>query len=383
MPRPCRRGQIRDPDTNRCRKPRREEMRQPALTPEERAARRKEKERELREFREKQYTEDKDLVDFFGYGDEFYFVKIFGTGEAVRGQVGRNPITATGISGPYGLVHMRHEEYGIDAYVFAEKHVRFSCPQDYTRIDTYLDSLLRTSDVFIDVFVETPVLKQINYVDFTSGLAYLRHLFHPCIGERSQCPYTNARVHFADLRSTVIDPEANLYRNYFLDILGGIGDIPIRNKAELITYLGDKAGLVITNKQDPDQDIASFIAGGIMKHVPRIRRNFKSSRFGRQLLQFMGQEFYNQLSMNRFSPVSILGPILDMYSLARMFKDFGEGDGSQPRYANNIVFYGGGMHAEIHSKFMKQVGFRTVEAVMNESEDVCINMQAIKQPFFS
>jgi hypothetical protein len=76
--------------------------------------------------------------------------------------------------------------------------------------------------------------------------------------------------------------------------------------------------------------------------------------------------------------------IADTYTLARIFKDFGNKDLpiDQPDKAHNIIIYAGNSHSDIYRKFLKSIGFIQISKT-GELDNTCIDMKKIRQPFFS
>lgn len=359
------------------------------LGTEERLRARAAKEHALALAREKEYADVVDYVATCGGGE--YVELCRGWLERVRDlrdatpPADLSPMVASGISGPFVLVHMRHAELDMEVYLFGERHETPSCPPDYTRIDVYLDNLLRTSDKFIDVFLESSVYTDPSEIRLTSGLAYLRQLFHWCVGERTRCPYPNARIHFNDLRASVIAAENNRYRHYFLDIMSyrdstkTVGD----EFRAWVRHLEAKTELVV-DKSSPMHSIARFLVLSLAK-IPRIRRNLNTPHIKKKLLVFMCEQFL--VALNEQCLVSVTALVLDFYGLARMFKDFGDDVPLTPRRAKNIIMYGGAMHTKTHAKFMEVLGFEVVEAVRYDdvvsAAPMCVDMGSVVQPFFT
>jgi len=288
--------------------------------------------------------------------------------ERIRGEESSQPIIASGISGPFVMAHLHHDALGMDVYLFGETHIAFECPPTNTRVDVYLDNLLKTSPKFIDLFIETHVLMRPIEI-YTSGLDYMRQMFLPCIVDRSRCPYKNARVHFNDMRSerSSKDGESDLdvYDDEFLDFIES--SLPFD---AWLAHLKTRAG---------SQDVSEFLLSGLMG-VPRIAKNVNRSRFKDQLIAFIREQIDIHLALQQAFSIQAL--VLDIYSLARMFKDFGAGS-NKPRYAENVIVYAGAWHVKRHCKFLYSLGFKAVEGSRSSGDNMCLDMSSIKQPLFT
>jgi hypothetical protein len=250
----------------------------------------------------------------------------------------------------------------VHVYLFGEKHDTPSSDPVHTRIDVYLDNLLKTSEKRIDVFIESAAYSTpISITDKASGLYYLRQLFLPCIVERSRCPYKNARIHFNDLRPSSSDAH-NMYRNHFLEILDAQLPYPawLQNLRQQ-TNLGDT--------REPEH-IAEFVMNNIMKWVPRIAKNVHQSHVKHILIQFIKDKFLAAIQAQKVGDIRML--VVDMYSLARMFK----GDDTK-----NIVLYAGAAHTKIHAEFLYEIGFEIIESIRN-SGHMWLSLDRIRQPLF-
>lgn len=383
MPKPCRNHQVRDPVTNRCRKrlPEEDTRARRKMSARERLQARQKKERELKSARNATF----DMMDMEDPSVKSWFVRMSKFLNPRRPPPAAPPIVS-GISGPHMMLHMRHVGMGMDVYLFGELHKSTECPSDYTRVDVYLDELIRSSPKFIDVFVESSV-----YVDpmlhIGSGLGYLRELFLWCIGERSRCPYTNARIHFNDLRSLPDDRGGARYRHFLLDIIGFKDDTEPSIHGEYLSWVRNleaKTDLVLSKYDiDPKDTIARFLTVNLLR-IPRIRRNLNNVDVKVKLVPFIYKQF--RLVLEKELLVTVRALVMDLYGLARMFKDFGEGP--MPRHAKNIIMYSGSVHTETHARFLDVMGFKVVESVRSNSNNLmsapmCVDMTGIKQPLFA
>ena len=91
--------------------------------------------------------------------------------------------------------------------------------------------------------------------------------------------------------------------------------------------------------------------------------------------------------------INIVTILPDLYNLARMFKKYnlnkpgfqGARRNDQPEEAHNIVVYAGDQHSQRVRRFLNRLGFEEIDKTgqSENSDDTCINMKSIRQPFFS
>jgi hypothetical protein len=84
---------------------------------------------------------------------------------------------------------------------------------------------------------------------------------------------------------------------------------------------------------------------------------------------------------------------IDMYLICRIFKEFdsdkpgfvGATQYDQPRHSKNIVIYAGDQHSQRCRRFLNKLQFAEVGKTgdANDNNDTCINMEKIRQPFFT
>lgn len=124
------------------------------------------------------------------------------------------------ISGPKTLTRHVSQKYGMIVYIFGERHGYLdacSSPSESHKniwsIEAYLDNLFKTTNAFIDFYVEAPGYyrgdpSRVSDRPDSPNMGYLnrvRHMFYKCIEEeyRSDPSCSLVRAHFGDSRERV------------------------------------------------------------------------------------------------------------------------------------------------------------------------------------
>jgi hypothetical protein len=107
-----------------------------------------------------------------------------------------------------------------------------------------------------------------------------------------------------------------------------------------------------------------------------------------QLSDYEYINFFNKLSLF-FDELLLLNAVLvDIYTLARMFKKFelntrNTRKTDEPEEPHNIIMYAGHVHSERVRRFLKKLEFDIISESKGWRLDFCVDIRHFEQPFFS
>jgi len=315
------------------------------------------------------------------------------------------------ISGPMSLSYYTSSEYDMKIYIFGEIHgIEGQCRElyqdktNYLDITEYLHKVFLNSDKFIDFYLEDPLFRTINPDIKNTFLSRLRHDFIECLNPntRSECIYKTVRTHFVDARSKQKGKFIIATNPFgkFLYILKK--NIPYK-ETPYTEYLKK---LLELNTYD---DIASFIIETAI-NIPIIKKELKKCYLDRELvisifrkiisflyksrkinidrLHIVMSLFYDGHKLDKYdndflsdSLISIEAPIVDIYTICRMFKIFKKTDNlpDKPRY---IIYYAGKSHSQLVRFFITQLKFSNKLLLEDKSSNSrCLYIDGIKLDF--
>ena len=299
----------------------------------------------------------------------------------------------------------------------------------------FLEELVRTTDVFLDIFLEFPAMNKgaesynYNFDPFSNidssniRLKKLFKKFKNCI-TRSDQKCRLARFHYFDTRfydNNGVLEGVNIVSSFRLKVYNIITTFYkeewaskfkklLRNNPDFIDMLrnlnSDKMlDFFMTQTRNKyvdkeldkiDKDIykaiINFAEYEIKERIVLYKRlwqtnvpiilNFKSSD---KIFVNCFMEIFN-------STLYINSLVANMYLLARIFKNFDNKDQTlidQPSKAHNIIIYAGDKHSELCRKFLNQnLGFKQIadsgiKEIIPGDNMHCLNMKTIQQPLFS
>jgi hypothetical protein len=360
--------------------------------------------------------------------------------------------TPKAISGPYTLTLLRNEEYNKNIYIFGEIHgydfncmdlcpvkcknkqcpsgktcnpttgrcvkdmcKNKQCPHgkscntttgrcvkepniafeiakkcDNMDIQDYLVELLKTTPVFIDLFIET----QKGY-DFLGErgkdfLSILRGMMRKCIlrdkyKDIAFCK--NARVHFVDVRwkyDNLIHKAENIFESSVIELE------TVKNKISEM-YVNNRPGISSTRKildklreyrQTSDYDKFYNWVWDIIINTAYVKKELSRTYLRDKLIPAFKEElhqivFDSMSFVKKFNNVekfvqendyvkgfmiSINAIVLDIYLLCRVFKKYIHPniDVNQPDEARNIIIYAGEAHDVSEKAILRELGFKTI-----------------------
>lgn len=299
----------------------------------------------------------------------------------------------------------------------------------------FLEELVRTTDVFLDIFLEFPAMnkgnKSYNYnfdpfSNIDSSNIRLKKLFKKfknCV-TRSDHKCRLARFHYFDTRfydnkgvlegvNIISSFRLNVYNiittfykeewaSKFKDLLKNNPNFidmltNLNSEKVLDFFMTETRNKYVEKELDKiDKDIYKAIINfaedeikeRIVLYKPLWRRNvpiiLNSKSSDTSFVNCFMEIFNSTLYINSL--------VASMYLLARIFKNFDNQDQSlidQPSKAHNIIIYAGDKHSELCRKFLnknidfKQIADSGIKEIIPGDNMHCLNMKTIQQPFFS
>ena len=354
----------------------------------------------------------------------------------------RNSIpTPKFIGGPSCLTVYHSSEHNKTIYIFSEIHqiamdwdctnVRGTTFNQNTQmsVEDFLVTLLKTSNVFLDIFIETAPFEKDNkaypsfYVD--GRLTRIHNQLNKCIHSETRSGDIDCmagRTHWIDNRRrpnfpflqinnfepselTTIDEKNRIisdiksYKRELLEIS------KIKDNSEIYDYASKKIIAYVTNsKQIKKVDvrlglqIQSFLLSELRKDI-YAEELYSIIISSKKILELVEEpvEHIDFTALSRWitffrSEIRDFGIIMmDYYTLMRMFKTFKKKKDQkvdQPTKANNIIIYAGQTHSNRYGRCLQHLGFKLYEktgtVTVDQSKETknCINTDSITMPFF-
>jgi hypothetical protein len=349
--------------------------------------------------------------------------------------------TPSFIGGPSCLTVYHSSHHNKTIYIFSEIHqLAMDCTNvgssqgttfnqnTQMSVEDFLFTLLKTSNVFLDIFIETAPFDKYDeeyhsfYVD--GRLTRIHNKLNKCIHSetRSDIDCIAGRVHWIDNRRsyyfpfvqidnfkpselTTIDQKNKIISNIevYKDELLKISELTDNN--EIYDYASKKIIAYVTNsKQIKKVDamlglqIQSFLLSELRKHIYK-NESYSYIKSSKKILEIIDEPVekidFSELSMwiTFFSSESrdFGVTMMDYYTLMRMFKKFEKKKDQkvdQPTKANNIIIYTGEVHSNRYGRCLQHLGFtiyeKTGTVIVDQKKEPknCINTDSITMPFF-
>lgn len=267
------------------------------------------------------------------------------------------------ISGPYAVEKLISEDGDRIIYLFYDYHRKTKCQSNAIDVYHFFDELFKQpSDYVIDFMLEVEPNHQTNSENDTLQLVKLWKLLENCYStDKSICPYQNVRIHWTDIRVKGLLKQFNdilsvmqAYGNNPDDFLSSAGKSKEELEENFLTVLGN-----IDSKFE-NLDIL-LEETKIIKQINNITdidiRNELFNEIKRKIrnrYEYFQHVLYRRSKFDHFlfsSLLDFVASFLDGYTVARMLRNFGEDS------MKNIIFYGGGAHAEKISELLQDIGY--------------------------
>ena len=288
--------------------------------------------------------------------------------------------TPSFISGPLSLTYHKSDEYNMNIYIFGEIHnAKQNCKvlkkSNYMDISEYLQKLFLNSDKFIDFYLEDFMFRTLS-VGRKAFLNSLRTDFTMCLNpeSRSKCVFKTLRTHFVDIRrihtgsSLFVTTQIEKAMLYLLKKTNDDSDYlqVIKDLSELNSY----------------KKIASYILDTI-DNISILQKELDRSLLDRELIisAFRDIKKWRSLFRKNISHKDIRkilriiqAPIVDIYTISRMFKSFKKTN-YFPQTPKNIIYYAGDSHSTVARKFLEKLKFKKMLSIRSGANSKrCLKM---------
>ena len=254
------------------------------------------------------------------------------------------------------------------------------CERSSMKANEWIIRVLKSADVFVDVFIETaPPIKtffgseyeEYEYELRPGTLADLIKELNKCVSQGENCPAPNSRIHGVDVRQigrvlktqieTVYpDPEASDVT--FDEAVLNVVDMSVNIFASV-------------KMQKQIQGLPKCI---FKKLVGKFTKNLKNC-----LLEINIPEI--SYSDRIISLTECIGGVLmDIYLLGRLFKTFdATEERGQPTHVHNAIIYTGLYHSAEYKSVLESCGFKIVfENQSSGPKDQCVDISEMPYPLF-
>ena len=307
------------------------------------------------------------------------------------------------ISGPISLTYQRSNKYDMKIYIFGETHGKANNCRDLginqllsnMDISNYLHQLFLNSDKFIDFYLEDELFRTNEPNRNKDFINMLRYDFDKCLNptKRSKCMFKTIRTHFVDSRRIqkgYVFIGTNEIENFIHDLLKE-KSAQQNNDATIYKLLKLKSYIDITN----------YILE-MSTNIPIINKELNRSSLDKKIIidifrsiipriyfELFNIDKWNSLFRTKSSDaeriellVLIQIPIVDVYTIARMFKTFKKTK-YLPDKPRHIIYYAGNIHSDIVKMFLEKLDFENVFSRYSNktSSTRCLNVEKLTLNF--
>lgn len=331
-------------------------------------------------------------------------------------------------------------------YLFGEMHAKVTdCPSNSKKnntllIENYLEQLIDTTDVFLDIYFEFPGFHELKYnvsvdrmlhPDLRLGKLFTK--FSTCIQTltRKANICKTSRIHYIDARRLELlgTSDVNWLGIFILSNINRQDSFEISNVKNFISSnkkrIQDIFKSLLTNNIEEykqfwilqiyqtdlvskelsrsflKKDIFNFIKSKVEIEAAKLYNNTTFYNFVSYLynnINNVDKKYLQYLKNFDLFTVPINSLIVDTYTLSRIFKEFNiKNKLLQPVKPQNIIVYAGDAHCDAYRDFFDYIGLQKTEESGISYDDYinnqkyglgknimknCLDMSNIKQPIF-
>ena len=304
------------------------------------------------------------------------------------------------ISGPMSLTYQTSKEYDMNVYIFGEAHgMEKNCMElkksNYMNVTNYLKKVFSNSDKFIDFYLEDVLFRTVKSGRREDFLTMLRDDFTDCLhpSKRTKCKFKTIRAHFVDVRQIEKKSDPYLTSPIYELIFYSLGwtdkkptDKKISNKVALLnSYEGVAKYMLNIAINTPiiqkELDRCSLDKEKMLSIFYNILINMYPVFFDIKTLKLLSRKEISDQEKAVILTI-IAGPIVDIYTIARMFKTFKKTN-YFPVKPKNIIYYAGEAHSGFVRAFLNSLGFNLQFRRSPDTETYvrCLDMKGIRMDF--
>jgi len=306
---------------------------------------------------------------------------------------------------PCSVNALYNKEKNMYVVVFGEYHNSNLRRQhnngNQVQIATYIEQLVSTQPYFFDIFLEATYRKDMWFITNSQAINDIQRKMERCfvpIARKTSFP--NARCHLADFRkylpyNTLINKIAE--QNIILD----------EDLKALLLSNNPYAAAAALNKQTLDkfdfelfksiQKILVKNEGKVLKQYNKLLSKELRKQIKQHILLYSWENYFKKkiyadvisskitihqhkvLAINNLRSTLIRAPLLDYYTLMRMFRTFDNKNSYTPNTMNNIIIYSGFQHSGLYCYVLDKLGFVSTYSNNNcKKKETCVSIKDFK-----
>ena len=306
------------------------------------------------------------------------------------------------IYGVRQIIFMKSEELSMKICLMNDTHsLDYKCGSDINAISGpyFIKEQTKFATCFVDVYLEIPYIHKSDQKILYARNSYMKELRSGNMGEcfkwsKNKCKYHNLRAHNINLRNNdfLFDVISKFFSNVFYKVRVEPPDEEFRNKVSeifkdkdtLIRYMEtiiqkNKIKKQIDNVRN--QEIKDKIIFFLNKwlYEPEINFKYLEANYILNVVDNLSGNLERDKVMVKnifYSITGYTGVIMDIYTLARMFRNYEVVSYRNSSSAKNIFVYAGGFHIARYILFLKSLGLFTETNVSEKTDTNCV-----KNPF--
>ncbi len=266
-------------------------------------------------------------------------------------------------------------------YNLYDSHIRpKKCKKGAMKADEWIIRVLKSADVFVDVFIETdPPIKTFfgeeyeeeEYELRPGALSDLIKELNKCVKQGENCPAPNSRIHGVDVRQI-----GRILRNQIAKAYQDPETSDVTVDEAVVNVIDTSVSIFASIKMQ--KQIQGLPKCAFKKLVGKFRGNLRDC-----LLDINAPKI--SYAKRITSLVECIGGVLmDIYLLGRIFKTFDTTEErGQPSRVSNAIIYTGLSHSTEYRDVLESCGFKVVfENQSSGIQDQCVDISGMPYPLF-
>ena len=286
--------------------------------------------------------------------------------------------------------------------LFGDVHTKgYGCDKKSQPTSDFIINQIETSSCFLDIFLEIPYLfdKCDSKLELEGTyMGELQNNLRNCFEYTKDCKYHNIRAHYIDLRSP------KLSREFFLlqrAVINSFYKISCPKSMTNMLLKSENLQNIFSSKDNIINFMYKLVKS---KKIQKQIDNIKDEKVRKLLLRMEKERIENpdidfdNISWDKikewleesFYPFTLyhtlikyVSIVVDIYTLARVFRDFREVPGLYSKPCNNVMIYAGAYHTRTYMNFLELLEFSHVFSVKAQSQPAyCVDITDLKHPIF-
>lgn len=304
----------------------------------------------------------------------------------------------TSIYGVRQITFMESETLSMKICLMDDSHsLQYKCTPNSNAVSGsyFIKEQTKFATCFVDVYLEIPYIHKSNQKILYAKNSYMKDLQSGNMGEcfkwsKDKCRYHNLRAHNINLRNNdyIFDVISKFFSNVFHKVKVEPPDKEFRDKVSKI--FKDKNTLIkymenILERNKIFKQINNINNQGIKDKInffldkwlydPDINFKYLDSKYLLSTIDNLSDNLEENkvLVTNIFYSITgYTGVIMDIYTLARIFRDYTVISYRNSSSAKNIFVYAGGFHITRYITFLKDLGMFRETFATEKSDNNCV-----------